>query len=153
MNNDEYLIEIQEILDFAIPKIGKSLKEGMELYDFVEQHITISPIGIIPLNTEFGYLFIKENNKSDTTVYEYAITIFENADEQFRGIKTNWVGIYQKTPVITFESIKINLLKQFKTFSNPATFLVYSKLNVPFSQTLFPVAKRSFMRYISGRNV
>jgi hypothetical protein len=151
MHDYEYLSEIQEILEFAIPEIGRSMQEGMELYDFVERHITISPIGIIPLNTEFGYLFIKEKNKTETTVFEYSITIFENAEEQFRGLKTSMVGIYRKTPVITYESIKINLLQKFKTFSNPATFLVYSKLNMPFEETLFPVARRSFIRYLSGQ--
>ena len=150
IDDDEYLEEIEKIIDFAMPKLEGYLKEGKGLYDFVENKIEISPVGIVPLNTEFGYMLMKADHDPETKVFEYEITIFENVDEKYRGIKTKFITSYIKNISTTFENMKIDLIRNNQSIPNPATFLVLSKLSFPMTETLLPVAKRSFVRYIAN---
>jgi hypothetical protein len=120
------------------------------LYEFVEDKLEIQPVGIVPLNTDAGYMFIKQPNRNDTQVYEYEITIFENREEKYRGIRTNYLTSYQKTITTTYESMKLDLVKKFQWMPNPAAFLVATRLHLPLEETFLPVAKRFFVRYIAG---
>lgn len=149
MHDEDYLEELEQIIDFAIPKIQEHLAEGKELYDLVEEHLEINPVGILPLKTEFGYLMVRTGDRPETKIFQYELTIFENAEENFRGLKTNYITTYTRSLATTYETMKLNLMKEFKDIANPATFLIASKIFIPFNETFFPVARRSFMRYIS----
>ncbi len=146
--DDEYLEEIEKIVDFAIPIITRSLQEGKSIYDFVEENMNIEPVGILPINKDFGYILIQEDKKRDVPVFQYEITIFKNPESNFRGIRTQFVRSYPKGISTTFENIKLQLIKQEPAMPNPATFLVQSKMSFPLQETILPVAKRYFMRYL-----
>src|SRR5579862_4986534 len=45
LNDDKCLVEIESIMEFAIPLIDEHLKEGRELYEFVEDKLELQPIG------------------------------------------------------------------------------------------------------------
>lgn len=153
MSDDAFMQEMKQIIDYAIPLINKSVEDGKELYQFVEEHINISPIGIIPIHTEYGYLFISEQFTKQFRVYEYGITLFEKANEKYRGIKTNLISTYKRTVSNTFENVKIELVKDIKAMPNPATFLIETDMKVPLNESLLPVAKRSFVRYLYQNNL
>ncbi len=144
--------EIEKIISFAIPRIEDHIKDGKEIYEFVEDRIKIRPIGLVPLNLEAGYLMLKRDLKSDTRVYEYEITIFENASEKYRGIKVDYVTSYPKSITQTFESIKTELVSTHQKFANPATYVIESSLTFPFTETFLPIAKRSLVRYITDQS-
>lgn len=150
LEDDKYLEDIQNLIDYAIPQFKNHLSEGKELYEFVENKLEITPVGIVPLNTEFGYILVKEDKAPTTNVFEYEITIFENMEENFRGIKTKFITAFEKNISTTFENMKLQLIKNNTFMPNPATFLVMSKLSFPLNETLLPVAKRSFVRYIAS---
>lgn len=148
MNDDEYMVEIASILDFAIPRIQRAVKDGKEIYEIVEENLEIEPIGILPIQKEFGYMMVKNGDHSDTQVFEYNLSIFENASEKFRSMRTSYVNSYQHHISNSFESIKIDLLRRNRTLPNPATYLVYSLIPFPLNETLLPIAKRSLVRFI-----
>lgn len=148
MADDECMEEIEAILDYAIPKMSSSLKDGKDIYQEVEFDLKISPVGIISLHPELGYMFLVWNGSSDTMIYTYEITIFESEHEKFRGVKTEYIDRYTHGVVHTFESIKTDLLKRFNHTDNPATFLIESQSDYPLHETLLPVAKRTLVRYI-----
>lgn len=149
IEDDNYMNEIESILSFALPKIKSHLTEGKELYEFVENKLEIFPIGIVPLNAEAGYMMLREGDERDTRVYEYQITIFENQNEKFRGIKTEFIATYQISIGNTFEKIKIDLINTKRNLPNPATYAIESKFVFPLEETLLPIAKRSLVRFIS----
>jgi hypothetical protein len=149
--DDKCLIEVESILDFAIPLMKTHLLEGRELYQFVEDKLNIFPVGIIPLNSEMGYFFLIGTKSNETIVYEYQITIFENAQEKYRGIKTEYISSYSRSVINTFENIKLDLIRTYKKFSNPGTYVVESKMSFPIRETLLPIAKRSLVRYIESK--
>ncbi len=148
--DDSLIQEIETIIDYSIPQMEIYLKEGKKLYDFIEEHLKVFSVGIVPLNNESGYLFLKQGLNSDTKVYEYHISIFENPSERYRGIHTQYVASYEKGLLNTFESIKSDLLLYNKNLPNPATYVIESEMIIPFEETFLPMAKRTLVKRVAG---
>jgi hypothetical protein len=53
----------------------------------------------------------------------------------------------------TFENVKIELAREIKSLPIPAAFLIETEMNVPLNESLLPVAKRSFVRYLHQNNL
>lgn len=150
IRDDSIMGEIGNIITYSIEEMSNSLKEGKEIYEFVEHQLSISPVGIVPLFPMEGYLFIRDGKNIDTKVYEYRITIFENQAEKYRGIHTRYISSYQKNFINTFESIKIDLIRNNRDLPNPAVYAAETELTFPLDETLLPVAKRSLVKYIAS---
>ncbi len=149
IHDDEYMEEIESIVDFSLPKLKDYLKEGKGLYEFIEDKLLVYPVGVLPIKPVAGYMFLKEKEKRNVRIYEYAVTIFENADEKYRGLKTQFVSTCYVSISNTFEMMKVDLLKSNKSLPNPATYAVESGLSLPFEETFLPVAKRMLVKKIS----
>ncbi len=148
IEEDKTLQEIEQIVNYALPRIKNQLEVGKEIYEIVESKSTMEPVGLIPLNKDDGYIFIRSGKQKDTRVYNYQVTIIEAANEKHRGIKTNYVTTYTKSLANTYESFKVDLIKTDRTLPNPATYVFESEMEVPFQETLLPIAKRSLVRLI-----
>ena len=150
LNDDQVMSEIENIIDFSIPKFEKYISEGKTIYDFIESKINIFPVGIMPLNADEGYLLLKYNKQDETLVYEYQITIFENPDERYRGISTTFLCSYSKSIQNTFENIKQDLIRYHHKLPNPATYVIESDLQVPLQETLLPLARRTLVKFVAA---
>lgn len=148
--DDSLIREIENIIDYSIPQMEFYLKEGRKIYDFIEDHLKIFSVGIVPLNNEYGYLFLKQGTAADTKVYEYHISIFENPVERYRGIHVQFVANYEKSLMNTFESIKSDLLLYNKKLPNPATYVIETEMTIPFEETFLPMAKRVLVKRVVG---
>src|SRR5690606_33298514 len=149
ISDDSCMEVIEEIIDYALPLFKNHLKQGAELYDFVEDKLSIFPVGVMPIRNDEGYLFIRKNMKKETRVYEYSVSFFENANEQYRSIRTQYVTSYSHALTNTYENIKVDLGRQLKKFANPATYAVEVSLEFPLNETILPVAKRALIREVS----
>ncbi len=151
LQDDQLMKEVESIINFSIPKFEQYLQEGKKIYDCIESRLNIFPVGIVPLQVNEGYIFLGLPDDTDTRVYEYQITLFENPDEKYRGIYTEYVGSYKRSLAYTFESIKSDLIRYHKKLPNPATYVIESELSVPLDETLLPMAKRSLMKYVATK--
>jgi hypothetical protein len=149
IHDDDVMNELESILEFAIPQVKESLQEGSMIFEYVESNCEISPIGVTPLYANEGYLVVAQPPQSEAQVYRYQVSIFEDAHEQFRNLNTQLVDTVLKSNFITYESIKLDLIRRFKDLPNPATYLFTSKVKFPFTATLMPVAKRLFIKHIT----
>ncbi|MEQ9423274.1 MAG: hypothetical protein RJQ09_02565 [Cyclobacteriaceae bacterium] len=149
VKDDDLMSSIEEIISYAVPQFECTLNEGKEIYEFIESNLSISPIGVSPIYSKEGYLMLNQGDKKDVNVYKYQVSIFQSEAEEFRGIHTEFLMHSEYSISHTFESIKLELIKQFKELPNPATFLVRSNFVIPIPQTLLPVAKRLLIREIS----
>ena len=140
--------ELETILDFALPQLQTTLKDGRELYAAVENDLQIFPVGIVPVNTEFGYLFLARTGSRQTKVYEYHTTLFENSNEQYRGIKAEYICTYSRNIINTYENMKSTIIKAEKKMFTPGTFVIESHKKFPLLETFLPVAKRTLVRYL-----
>ena len=147
--DDELMQELESIIQFAIRKMNHTIKDGAEIYEFVEDSLEISPVGLIPLDSQEGYFFLCDGRYQEILVYEYRLSIFERHDEKYRGIHTQYVDTYTKNLVHSCEHIKTSLIRQRKKLPNPAVYRVDTKLTFPLNETLLPIAKRSLVKYIA----
>jgi hypothetical protein len=149
IEDDEMMEQLEEILQYSLRKLKSTIKGGTEIYEFVEDRLEISPVGLIPLECNEGYFFLRDGHFSDTKVYQYRLSIFEKHDEKYRSIKTEFVAGWQRNFVNTCENIKAELIRNRSFMPNPAVYSIETTLSVPVEETLLPIAKRSFVRYLS----
>ncbi len=147
--DNQLLNEIENIIDFSIPQLECHLKEGKDIYNIMEGNMQIEPIGLTPLNTNEGYLFMSDGKQKEILVHQYNITFFENSNENFRGIHTSYIASYAYSYMNTFESIKLQLIKEIPQLPNPAVFAISSQKEYPLIESFIPIAKRTLVRYIS----
>lgn len=149
IKDDDLMGEIERIIEYSLPRFKMGLEDGRHRYDAIEEKLNVSPVGILPLYKNEGYLLLKNGRATDTQVYQYRITVFESAEERFRGIHTEFVGTYPHSLVYTYENIKKELVKEYKQLPNPATYLAESDVQYPIQETLLPIAGRYLVRLIN----
>ena len=146
--DDELMQELEEIINYSAARIKTTISSGTEIYEFVENKLIITPVGIMPLENTEGYFFLGNSSKS-TKVYQYRISIFDKHDEKYRSIRTIYVDEWQRSFVNTYESIKSELIKNRVELPNPAVYSIEANLDFPVDETLLPIAKRSLVKYIT----
>jgi len=148
VDDNELMKELEEIIIYSTSTMKRTIKSGTEIYEFIEEKLTINPIGIVPLDTNEGYFFLS-TGKRNTTVYYYRLSFFEKHDEKYRSIKTAYIYNQRRTVGNTYESIKADLIRNRGELPNPAVYAVETDLSFPLNETLLPIAKRSLVKYIS----
>jgi hypothetical protein len=147
--DDELMQQLEEIINYSADKMKSTISSGAEIYEFVEENLTIMPVGLVPLDTQEGYFFLSAGNSKATRVYHYRLSIFGKHDEKFRSIKTAYIDMLKRSMVNTYENIKYDLIKKRNTLPNPAVYSIETEINFPIEETLLPVAKRSLVKYIT----
>lgn len=144
--------ELQQYLDdllaFALPQIEKSIATGKNLYEIVEEHLELEPIGVQPLYRDEGYLLVYDEDLGEVNNYRYAKSKLILNGEHHVQLSLSPVEQVKKTWTETFEQMKIRLARQFPEWPNPAVFLARVSYSFPLQQTTLPVAKRRLVRYL-----
>ena len=149
IGDDELMLELENIIYFSAGKMKSTISNGAEIYECVEEKIDISPVGIIPLDTQEGYFFLSSGNTSPTKIYHYRLSIFEKHDEKYRSIKTSFIDNRQRSIASTYEHFKSELIRHRRELPNPAVYSIETDLQFPVDETLLPIAKRSLVKFIS----
>ncbi len=151
IEDDELMQELEDIINYSASTMKGIIQNGTGIYEFVEEQIDISPVGIIPLDTQEGYFFLSSGNMKNTSVYHYRLSIFEKHDEKYRSIKTSYLDMRQRSIANTYEHIKAELIRHRSELPNPAVYSIETGLSFPLNETLLPVAKRRLVKYISSQ--
>lgn len=147
VEDDAVMAELESILEFSLPRIKSSVEEGSEVYEFVETHCEITPVGLTPLYTHEGYLFVAQPPEPDTYIYSYQVTMFDQ--ENSRGLHTRLIATETKSLANSYEQMKRKLIKDNGALPNPCVYVIESKVKVPLDRTLVPIAKRLLIKYVS----
>lgn len=147
--DDEMMQELEEIIQFSLGNMNSTIKDGTEIYEFVEDKLNISPVGIIPLDNNEGYFFLCDGSYANTNVYYYRMSIFEKHDEKYRSMRTEYISQWQRNMVNTYENIKSELIRNKAELPNPAVYSIEVDLSFPLEETLLPIAKRSLVKFIT----
>jgi hypothetical protein len=150
IEDNELMQELEEIINYSAGAIKTTISSGTEIYEFVEDSITITPIGLIPLDIQEGYFFLSSGNTRTTRVYQYRLSIFEKHDEKFWSIKTSYLDMVNRSLVYTYEHFKSDLIKSRNELPNPAVYSIETGLAFPVEETLLPIAKRCLVKYMSA---
>jgi hypothetical protein len=150
IEDNDLMKELEDIVYYSAEKIKTTIQNGTEIYEFVEAKLNIEPVGLIPLDTNEGYLLICDGRFNTTVVYQYHLTIYEKHDEKYRGIRTDFVNQWNRSVSNSAENIKAELIRNRPELPNPAVYNIETALAYPMEETLLPIAKRSFVKYISS---
>ena len=149
IEDDDLMETLESILQYAIPKMQQSIHTATEIYETVEDRISIEPVGIVPLDVTEGYLLLQTEKQKETQAYYYRLSIFHKYNERYRSLKTQWIHAWKKSLFITYEQLKLELVKLRPQMPNPAVYAINCPLKFPMQETLLPVAKRCFVRYLN----
>ena len=149
IEDSELMQELEEIINYSASEMKTTISSGTEIYEFVEENLTITPIGIVPIDIQEGYFFLSTGNSKTTRVYQYRLSIFEKHNENFRSMRTSYIEMMQRSMVNTYENLKYDLIKNRSDLPNPAVYSIETELSFPVEETLLPIAKRSLVKFIS----
>lgn len=149
IEDDEMMQELEDIINYSADEIKTTISSGTAIYEFVEEKLTIFPVGLVPLDSNEGYFFLSEGSYRNTRVYQYKLSIFEKHDEKFRAIRTEFLDQWTRNIANSYENIKSELLRLRRDLPNPAVYSIETDLSFPYDETLLPVAKRRLVRYLS----
>ena len=149
VEDDEMMRELEEIILYALQTMKTAITNGTEIYEFVEDKLCITPVGLIPLDINEGYFFLCGGTHRDTRVYQYRLSIFEKHDEKYRSIRTEFISQWQRNMINTYENIKCELIRYKSELPNPAVYSIETDLTFPLEETLLPIAKRTLVKYIT----
>jgi hypothetical protein len=149
IDDNDLMQELEDIINFAAGHMKVTISSGTEIYEFVEENLSITPVGLLPLDVQEGYFFLSAGKSKATRVYQYRLSIFDKHDERYRTMKTAFIDTLQRSMVYTYESMKTELIRSRQEMPNPAVYCIETELSFPVEETLLPVAKRSLVKYIS----
>ncbi len=151
IEDDDMMKELEDIIQYASKIMEATINNGTEIYEMVEEKMTIAPVGLVPLDLKEGYFFLSTASDKNTKVYQYRLSIFEKHDEKYRTIKTEYIDTWYRSFTNTYENIKGELLRSRSFLPNPAVYAIDVALGFPVDETILPIAKRSLVRHITPK--
>jgi len=137
---------VVDLMVWAMPIIKGIIEEGRKIYDFVDENIIIEHVGILPMYREEGYCFVTDNKESLLHILRYEVSLFTAGEEKFRALKMRPLKSLKRTLMRpSLESLKLELIREFRDLPAPAAFACETELDFPFAETILPVAKRKLM--------
>ncbi len=140
---------VEDLIRWSLPHIQVAIDEGRLIFDFVDESIHLEQVGVLPSYIDEGYLMLPDPQKQQLHILQYALSVFTQAKERFRSLKTAHVkSITQRGVYPSPQSIKLELVSENRALPNPATYFFSTDLDFPFEPTVLPIAKRKLMRYL-----
>ncbi len=145
------LQRVFEFITWALPEIKNAIEEGKAIFDFVDENIEISEVGVMPLYKNDGYFFISDIKNKLMKVYRYEMTLFSTEENPLRTLKSKLVDLISSNAPEAQSpyDLKHSLLEKYPDLPNPATYCFETSLDFPFVETILPVAKRKLVRTLA----
>lgn len=134
------LNDIEQIIDFALPKMTHRIAEATDIAQMVEQRTVVYPVGIVPLYRDEGYLMFRKPAARQTVVFNYVVPSVQLSCAELT-IQTHYITTFAGTQR-SLEKVKQLLIRKRPELPNPAAYAVESELEVPVQETLVPVASK-----------
>lgn len=150
IGDSELIMQIEDIVHYAMQTMKGTVSAGADFYDFVENSLAITPVGILPLHIDEGFFFLCDGQSNTIRVYDYQLSLISRPNDQYRALRSHFVDEWARNFINTYESIKLELLKGWKSFTMPAVYCIETDLKYPVEATLLPVAKRSLVRHLAA---
>jgi hypothetical protein len=146
--DDDLMQELEQITEDALEQMKDTINEGAGIFEFIEKQLQVAPVGIIPLYKNEGYIFLHYGDNLEVRVYNYTITLFEHKNARYKGIRMEYMDTRKKTLANTYQQIKLDVIRDYRSLPNPAVYIVDFPMAVPLQETLLPIAKRALVKHI-----
>ncbi|WNJ19672.1 hypothetical protein [Pontibacter sp. G13] len=144
--------EVDAIVGYSLDQLQEYMREGREIYDFLESQISLEPVGISPLYKREGYLLIRVSDRKEVSAYRYHIVYVAHQMARHEGMRLDFVANFPLGFTSTATHVKLDLVRQDKTLPNPATYLLHSETEVPRDEAILPIAKRKVLQLIQSES-
>ncbi|MDZ7692557.1 MAG: hypothetical protein U5K69_15760 [Balneolaceae bacterium] len=116
------LSKVEDLIAWALPHIEAKIEEGKALFEYVDEEIEVTEVGILPNYVDEGYFFVPDNEEAKLLLFRYEMSIFQSAQDQYRGLRTGFLkALNQGRALMSPNSIKLELIRENKELPNPAT--------------------------------
>ncbi|AQG78444.1 hypothetical protein [Spirosoma montaniterrae] len=149
VTDDGYMAEVDAILDFALPRFQAMLSEGQQRWTDIVQTLTLAPVGLMPLRPEEGYLLLHATNQAETQIYYFVVTLYSDNEPGGRLVQLRFMEAVRKNLAITYETIKLDLIRRHRHLPNPATFMLETRRAYPIQETLLPIARQLLAKQVA----
>ncbi|GAB5519546.1 MAG: hypothetical protein RhofKO_17970 [Rhodothermales bacterium] len=146
---DQVLGPLEDLIDWGLPQVQRWIDEGQAIFDFVEEHIDLEPVGIGPAEQSIGYLLARTDADATWQVYRFELSRVTRAGERYRTMRTSLIHMDADVWGTPF-AVKQALIRRAPDLPTPATFTLHASVDVPYEATFWPIAKRKLLRYLSG---
>jgi hypothetical protein len=143
---DPTLRDIDEIVEFSLPRFKQELETGRAIYEFLEGSLLMEPVGLMPIYKKEGYLLLRLLPDVETRVYQFEASFIYTNEERLGGLRTQYVTSFSYSLATTYSNMKTELVRQRRELPNPATFVAEAQLAVPLEETLLPITRRKLLR-------
>lgn len=142
---------VHELIEWALPRMKRTVDEGKTIYDFVEENFDVDVVGILPQYVDEGYFVLPDHSRSSWYVLSYEVTLFHENNSHYRSLRTSHVEVLYDQLVDSPPSVVKSKLREFKPeLPNPVVFRFDTDLDFDFYHTMLPVAQRLLMRTIKN---
>lgn len=149
VNDNIHLNHLEKTINFALPKITKTINRISDLQDHIRSRLSVTQIGMTASYISEGFLFIPKNK---IYVYEYKINIVVGAQydafdaSKYKDLEVKLVGKYDKN--ISYQDIKLEVTRHYDTFIHAAAYAVETPIRLPLKETYLPLAKKALINYL-----
>lgn len=145
----DQMADVKELIRWSLPHVQDAIEEGRAVYEFVEDSLHVEEVGIVPSYVEEGYMMVPDREKDILHVMRYNLSIFTNADERYRSLRTvHCKSVPQRGVDLPPSSVKLELMEENQDLPNPATYFFDTDEVFPYERTMLPVVKRRLMRHL-----
>ncbi|MEM1127702.1 MAG: hypothetical protein AAGI71_13705 [Bacteroidota bacterium] len=145
---------LEDLTHWALPMLQQAIEEGRTIFEFVDEHLHMEEVGIVPAYVHEGYLIIPDEASSAWCVLQYQLSVFTGPAERYRSLRTAHIKTIPVRPAgleVSPQRVKLDLLTEHRDLPNPATFFVDPAIGFPYEATMLPVAKRKLMRHLMAQ--
>ncbi len=147
--DQDQVADVRELIRWGLPHIQEAIEEGRAVYEFVEDSLHVEEVGIVPSYVQEGYLMVPDREQDVLHVMRYNLSIFTDADERYRSLRTvHCKSVPQPGVDLHPSSVKLELMEENQDLPNPATYFFDTEVAFPYEETTLPVVKRRLMRHL-----
>ena len=139
---------LEDLIAWALPHIQETIEEGRVIFEFVEENLFLSEVGLLPSYVEEGYLIVPDLQQRTQHILRYQLSLITDVNERYRSLKTTHLRTVNAGIKASPRQLKLELIASCDDLPNPATYVCTTDLDFPFEETMLPIAKRKLMQYL-----
>lgn len=141
--------DLPDLVNWALPIIDSVLSEGMVIYNFVYESMSLSQLNSAKSLRDSGYIIVPDNKNNTLNLLKYELVIFNSYRKPEKSVRTTLIGSFNKDSEESLTKLKCLLKSNHKSEKDNPVFYVETAIDFPFAETILPIAKRKLLNTVS----
>lgn len=142
--------DFSELVKWAIVQVNAAIDEGIPIYEFVDDHMEIIRINGMIINNTEGYLIVPDKTKGAINIYFFESVNFNSSKTPVHSIRVKFLQrMFEDDLIYKTTDPSIKTIMDFVGDNKANVFLCHADLDLPFEETILPLAKKSLLKQLS----